>query len=139
MVGTLWLVLSFAHALCKLSELTDNFWTPVSIPVILFFSKTLPCNELRLRIHIPKNAFNCGRKGPKSQKRSKKMQKSMQYIKRKTDQSKGKVQGKLLIQEKLKLKERSVGKECDCTGLRKTMRNNCLTRILILLMLYATS
>ena len=68
-----------------------------------------------------------------------KMQKSMQYIKRKTDQSKGKVERKLLIQEKLKLKETSVHKVCDCSGLRKTMRNNCLTRILILLNSDATS
>lgn len=48
------------------------------------------------------------------------MQKSMQHIKRKTDLGKGKVERKLLIQEKLNLKERSVGKECDCTGLKNS-------------------
>lgn len=48
------------------------------------------------------------------------MQKSMKYIKKKINLGKGKVGRNLLIQEKLNLKERSVGKECDCIGLRKS-------------------
>lgn len=61
------------------------------------------------------------------------MQKSMQHIKRKTDLGKGKVERKLLIQEKLNLKERSAGKECDCTGLRKSCLPH-MYKILVTLM-----
>ena len=97
-------VLSFEHALCKLSEPTDIYWTPVSI--IHYFSKTL----LSLRIHISKMRLTVAERVRNHRKKSKKMQKSMQHIKRKTDLRKGKVERKLLIQQKLNLKERSAGK-----------------------------